>query len=452
MEAAKLFDQEINIYQEWFEQISTGSPKENIIRNLEEKYRIHSQKLAIECSCCNQPVIMVLREDSPHFRHQGDPCPSAENYKRYMTRLKGGEDSLTHRAGRAILRYYLESQLKHHSIIVQDGYLCRFTLKIVPDFILIHPDGTIWSIDYITGTREDETYNNYIQKRKEIYLNAGFKPFFFLDSSWLADVPDRSIVSFYKAERQMNTQTEIDLQWSTFVSEFFEAFGKTFVLREWFGVHQSYFNRDLLQTHEVFSLTYLDVAASKAYIQRFLPAQQNKFGYIVFRASISLERATSLDHSQQGFTWWEEEETNAMEQRLQVLSSQYERELIMEVEREQQEKQKLQMIEELEHQERLEIELANKREIEVSKPLIPVEDYDFMPVLFNEDVINLIRMDMSVSHAWQLVSTLKEYKSQLSRNSLERIRSQARYVMGPIKKPNLISQDLRSAMIEIAML
>ncbi|AJS58382.1 hypothetical protein [Paenibacillus sp. IHBB 10380] len=269
MEIAKLFDQDILIAKEWFEHSENGVPQENIVSLLEEKYRIHSKKKAFSCICCNQPVSMVLRIDSPHFRHQGDSCPSAQNFERYTNRVQAVEEPTKHRAGRAILRTYLEGQLKPYSVVVQDGYLIRTLLKMVPDFILTFPDGTNWSIDYVTGSRQDESYHNYIQKLSKTYRAAGFKPFFFIDSSWLAEVPDCSIVSFYKAEQQMTTKSETDLQWSAFVSEFISAIGKPFVLREWFGV-RNYFGHDAIQTSDVFSLAYVDLGAGKAFIQRLV--------------------------------------------------------------------------------------------------------------------------------------------------------------------------------------
>lgn len=226
MEVARLFDQDVFIAQEWFAAATAGIPRDEIVRNLESKYRIHSQKKVFQCPCCDQSVSLVLRGDSPHFRHQGDPCPSASNYERYATKIKTREDSLKHRAGRAILRTYLEGQLKPHHNDVQDGYMCRSALRIIPDFILTFPNGSIWSLDYVTGSRQDESYNSYIQKRKEAYKAAGFTPFFLIDSSWLAEVPDRSLVSFYLAESQMKYQSSIDRQWSAFVHEFLEAFGK----------------------------------------------------------------------------------------------------------------------------------------------------------------------------------------------------------------------------------
>ncbi|MCU6793337.1 hypothetical protein OB236_14580 [Paenibacillus sp. WQ 127069] len=451
MEVAVLIDQRIEINKEWFEQLSTGASRESVVRNLEEKYRIHSNKKVIECPCCSQPVTLVLRGETPHFRHR-DPCPSAENYERYITRIKKSEDNITHRAGRAILRTYLEGQLKPQSIIVQDGYMCRSSLKIVPDFILTFPDGSIWAIDYITGSREDEAYNNYIQKRTETYRAAGFKPFFFIDFSWLATVPERKVVSFYKAEQQMKIQTETDVQWTAFMSEFIDVFGKAFVLREYFGIQQHVFERDAFQSPDVYSLAYVDPGAGNAYIQRFIPVHHNKFGYHVHRSLISLERATSLDHLNHGFTWWDNEETEIMQQRLQILSSHYEREVAIAAEKEELKWQQQELNIEVVQQNHLVNDKFSKHTTVAKNPEILASDIELMNYLFSDNIRNLFHIDMSLSEALHILTTLRANKNLLSRIQMERIRSLAREVMGPIKYPNSIDSDLRRVLIDIAML
>jgi hypothetical protein len=322
MEIARLFDQEIDISEKWLTQASNGSSREKIVRTLEDKYRIHSQKKAFECVCCRQPVSLVLREESPHFRHQGDRCPSAENYVKYINGIGNGENILTHRVGRAILRTYLEGQLKPHSIVVQEGYMCRSALKIVPDFILSFPNGTTWSVDYVTGSREDESYNNYIMKRTTTYQAAGFKPFYFIDSSWIADVPDRSIVSLYLAEAQMKIQSSVDRQWTAFVQEFYETFGSSFVRKELFGIQRESIGMQSFapeEATEVCSLAYVDPGKGQAWIERFIPTKK-KFGYHLHRASISLEKATSLSPTKDEFQWWGIDETEDMRACLERLT------------------------------------------------------------------------------------------------------------------------------------
>lgn len=152
-----------------------------IVKTLESKYRIHSDKKTFTCICCEQPVSMVLRQDKFHFQHLGEGCPSSENYGRYTKQIKEEEDEHPHRLGKTILRTYLEGQLKIHHVELQEGYSYRKSLKIIPDLLIYFPNGDIWVVDYITGKKQVEAYNSFIKKRKEVYENEGFKYFFFID-------------------------------------------------------------------------------------------------------------------------------------------------------------------------------------------------------------------------------------------------------------------------------
>ncbi|SFB63032.1 hypothetical protein SAMN05216312_1273 [Cohnella sp. OV330] len=446
MEIAKIFDQTVDIYQEFLLLTNNGSSLESSYQELNDKYRIHSQKKAIICECCGQPVALVLREGAPHFRHQGEPCPSQENYKRYTTGTRGGE-SANHKAGLAILRTYLEGQLKPHKISVQNGYMCKKALKMVPDFLLNFPDGTIWAVDYITGIREEESYNNYIAKRTETYKTAGFTPFYFIDSSWMANVPDRSVISLFRAEQQIKLRSEIDLQWTEFVKEFVEVFGEAFVLQKLFGISSQPIAGRELKEYLVYSLTYIDPGAGKAYIQRFIPTQQSKFGLQVYRAEISLERATSLDQKQQGFTWWEREELTAMQLQMQTLSQQFEvavtveAALIAEEVLEQTRLSELLMIQ----QEKI------KKKITIHNETPVVYDPELASKLFSAEINSMINIDMNPSYARQILAAIKQNKSILSDERLIQIRNQARFVLGPIKNPNPLTPSLRSLLIDIAM-
>lgn len=87
------------------------------------------------------------------------------------------------------------------------------------------PSGEKWAIDYVTGSREDESYNNYLLKRTAAYQAAGFQPFYFIDASWITEVPNRSMISLYLAENQMKFHSSIDQDWSDFVNELMETFG-----------------------------------------------------------------------------------------------------------------------------------------------------------------------------------------------------------------------------------
>ncbi|MDQ0896262.1 MULTISPECIES: hypothetical protein [unclassified Paenibacillus] len=466
MEIAKLVYQEINIAEEWFKQATDGSSRETIVRSLEDKYRIHSQKDAFVCLCCNQPVRLVLREESPHFRHHGDRCPSAENYTKYIHRIRSGENTLTHRVGRTILRAYLEGQLKPRGVILQEGYMYRSALKIVPDFILTFPNGTKWSVDYVTGKREDNTYNNYISKRTSTYQAAGFRPFYFINADWIADVPDRSIVSLYLAESQMKIQSSVDQQWSAFVKEFYETFDASFVLREMFGVKSFGEQRLTPEAQDVFSLAYIDPSEGRAWIERFIPTNK-KFGYHIHRASISLEKATSLSEKLDEFQWWGLDETEDMRACLERLTHQYEAEqaAIAEREADRLEALKRKREEAAEYEERMkrQRELAANltRRAPTTVPTTALQPRSVttastkvfgLPAVEIASLVEKITLEMTAAEARRIHSILSPRKSSITKPTLEQIRAKARMVLGPNRNLNPIPHDLRKALIDLALL
>jgi hypothetical protein len=431
MEVARLADEDVNIHTEWFGHIAAGTLNISIIRQLEAKYRIHSKKKAFHCLCCQQPVSLVLRNDSPHFRHEGKPCPSGANYTRYISHNSSSENQSIHRAGRAILRTYLEGQLKPHQIDVQDGYMFKILLKIVPDFILTFPDGSLWAIDYVTGSRQNESYYNYIKKRAETYKAAGFHPIFLIDSSWLAEVPDRPIVSLYLAENQMKNYTSMDEKWTEFVIEFFDAFGVGFVLREWFNV-----NFSLYSESKVFSLIYVNPIAGTATVQRFIPAT-GTFGLNVHRTNLSLEEASSLNEKKTGFRWWEESETDRMQERLQELALAYEAE-------------QKRLVDEAEQHRLNQLKKTRRVQVNFSREtsLMPIgvskKEKELIQILTNKNI--------SVSEASSLYLFLKNHKSQITKGTMDYIRNQCRDIMGTIQNPNPIAYGLRTVLINIAFL
>ena len=192
MEIAKLLHKNIRLDEERLKYENNGFQWPEIERKLNKLYRMHSDKNAFTCLCCGKPVKMVLISTKTcHFRHlHEDPCPGKENYGEYRKKVAGQENEYKHKVGKAFLREYLEGQLKIHGIEVKDGYVYAKKLRIVPDLLLHFPNGLIWAIDYVTGTKEDENYNNYIKKRITTYTEAGFRPFFFIDKSWLSVHPE----------------------------------------------------------------------------------------------------------------------------------------------------------------------------------------------------------------------------------------------------------------------
>lgn len=436
MEIAKLAEFEVNIVQEWALLEKEGYSREKIIDTLEQEYRIHSQKSAFQCSCCKKRVTIVLREDSPHFRHEGERCPSADNYKSYRNRVERYEQLEVHRVGRIILRTYLEGQLKFHGIIVEDGYMYRTALKIVPDFILTFPDGQKWSVDYVTGLKVDDTYHRYIKKRNNTYLEAGFKPLYFIDSSWLAEVPNRSVITLYLAEFLMKVRSSKDNQWEEFINEYYEVFDEEIVNQELFGKgHLTILERGI----EVYSLAYIKPDGGTAEIQRFIP-YTNKFGYHVHRSTISLERAVSVSHNLQEFKWWDEEEDRIMIGNLERLNEIIEREtatyLTAAVENK------------VEH---LEPEVIANNAKSMNNHLSSEASVHILSSSIHH-IIEMITEEMEVSLAREIHANIKNRQSIMNNKDLEQIRIKARSVMGKLSEKKYMSVELRKALIDIALL
>lgn len=151
MEVAYLLDDRIYLEEERNSLEQETLSYNEIVKSLERRYRVHSDKKVFTCICCKQPVSMVLRKDKFHFKHIGEGCPSSENYSHYTKQIKGEENEQSHRLGKTMIRTYLEGQLKIHGINVQEGYSYRKTIKIIPDILLYFPNGDIWVVDYITG-------------------------------------------------------------------------------------------------------------------------------------------------------------------------------------------------------------------------------------------------------------------------------------------------------------
>lgn len=435
MEIAKLAESEVNIVQQWAMLEKEGDSREKIIDTLEQEYRIHSQKSAFQCSCCEQRVTLVLREDSPHFRHEGKRCPSADNYRTYLKRVEKHEQLEVHRVGRVILRTYLEGQLKIHGIIVEEGYMYRTALKIVPDFILTFPDEQKWSVDYVTGLKVDDTYHRYIKKRNNTYLETGFKPIYFIDSSWLAEVPKRSIITLYLAEFLMKVRSSKDNQWEEFINEYYEVFDEKIVNQELFGVAQlTLLERGI----EIYSLAYINPDRGTAEIQRFIP-YTNKFGYHVHRSTISLESAVSVSHNLQEFKWWDEEEDRAMIGNLERLNDVTEREAATYLAASAEDKY-----------DHLEPEVIENKAKSINHITSEPSVHNLSSSI--RHIIEMICEEMDASLAREIHANIKNRHPIMNSNELEIIRIKARSVMGKLSEKKYMSVELRKALIDIALL
>lgn len=432
MEIARLADRDIDILKEWSSLRSNGHSIDSAVDTLEQNFRIHSQKNGFRCKCCDQEVTMVLRKGSPHFRHQGERCPSADNYKSYIKRVNNYETKEIHSVGRIILRVYLEGQLRIRGVTVEDGYMYRTLLKIVPDFIVTFPDGRQWAIDYVTGKKQDDTYRNYINKRTNTYKEFGFNPVYLIDSSWIAEHPDHAMITLYLAENQMRASSSKDRMWTNFIQEYYDSFGEEFVHRELFSTSSI---KRLDPELKIYSLAYVNPNEGLARIQRIIPYSK-KFGYHVHSSTLSLEQVTSLSADMKEFQWWDENEDQVMIDTLNRLSAAFENEY------------------EIPHNE-LEVATASIDHIQATaaESINGFNRYEIANASSSaQTVLELINENMDVSLARDLVEIIKNLKSQMSREDLDLIRAKARSIMGKLSEHRNLPWDLREVLIEIALI
>ncbi|MFF2018904.1 hypothetical protein [Paenibacillus sp. NPDC058177] len=415
-----------------------------IVKSLESKYRIHSDKKTFTCICCKQPVSMVLRQDKFHFKHLGEGCPSSENYGRYNKQIKEEENEQPHRVGKTIIRTYLEGQLRIHDVEVQEGYSYRKSLKIIPDLMIYFPSGDIWVVDYITGKKQVEAYNSFIKKRKELYENEGFKYFFFIDKAWLSsEHPSIKAVSLYPAENQMLIQVKQDQLWEVFIANLIAKTDEEFLIKYLFGLDQT--SKEQL-TFEIRSLLYVDPSEGTALVQR-LVRLDSKWGLNIFRTEISLEKAASLHSSKNHFKWMgEDEETKRAE---------LEREVIAAYSKFKEEKQ-IKLNQELKVKKH-KTELVNKVNLNLPKTTSH-STYRLANVTpqsnatLSELFVKLQEQTIDIDEALVLYDYYKGSKIYKSRDELEEVRGLARTMMGPISNPNYLDRRLREILINLALL
>ncbi len=218
MNVALLNHYEIDIEREGIELEEAGYERNAVIEQLYKRYRGASKKGDFRCVCCDERVKMVLSDNKVFFfsHYDKDRCSYSENHKTYKSQ-KSLEDAPKHRAGKAILRTYLEGTCKTNVIRMTDGYRFKSTLSYVPDFILEFPSGQRWAIDYLTGLKNDKKYANSLHKRKNTYIEHHFTPIFLFDSYWLAYAPDISHVSLVDGELLCVGQTQLDNLWTDFI-------------------------------------------------------------------------------------------------------------------------------------------------------------------------------------------------------------------------------------------
>lgn len=312
MESAKLMNQAVNLQLEFSILKLKGHRWDGIRKILNDKYRKLSDIDSFLCSCCDRPVKMVLRQDAVHFRHDGDPCPLDQNYRRYDT-SREVESPTKFQIGKHLLREYLIGQLSIHQVNVQDGYSWLGKMDRIPDFLLEFPNGDRWCIDYITGVRDRASYTRTLTSRLEAYQKQGFTPFFFIDHEWMKILDDfPRIVSISSGEKRLCTPTVVDRFWSRQMNEWMTKPEGAFLIEQ---------TQYELAPFPIGSLNYINIDEREVTVIRTIPYPQEKFkfGYLVTEPiTLPLERALSLDHKGQ-FSLYAPDERERAESEHQLL-------------------------------------------------------------------------------------------------------------------------------------
>ncbi|WP_025692797.1 competence protein CoiA family protein [Paenibacillus zanthoxyli] len=445
MEVAYLLNDQIYLEEERRVLEDQNVVYSQIVKTLESKFRVHSDKKAFTCLCCKKPVSMVLRQDKFHFKHFGEGCPSSENYGRYTKQIKEEENEQPHRLGKTIIRTYLEGQLKIHSVEIKEGYSYRKSLKIIPDLLIYFPNGDVWVVDYITGKKQVEAYNSFIKKRKEVYENEGFKYFFFIDKTWLSsEHPSIKAVSLYPAENQMVLQGEQDQFWEVWIANLISKTDEDFTLNYLFRFTQTPQEKFAF---EVRSLLYVDPSEGTAVIQRLVKLD-SKWGLNIFRTEISLEKAASLNSAKTQFKWFvENEETQRTKKEIEIIAAYKNFKEEKEIEFKQEEL----------NAKNNKMEFLSKVKSDLpgnashSNHHLP----QFKPptdTTLSELFAKLQEQTIDVDEASVLYDYYKGSKIYKSKDEMEEVRSLARAMIGPITNPNYWDRKLREILINFALL
>ncbi|PLS02324.1 hypothetical protein [Neobacillus cucumis] len=317
MNVALLNDYEIDIERVGLELEEQGYKRYEVIEQLNKRYRVASKKGDFRCVCCDERVDMVLPDDKVFFfRHYDkETCSYSENHKTYKSQ-KSLEDMPKHRAGKAILRTYLEGTCKVNKIRLTDGYRFKSTLSYVPDFILEFPSGQKWAVDYLTGLKTDQKYANSLHKRRNTYIQHHFTPIFLFDSYWLAYEPDINHVSLVDGELLCVGQTQQDYLWTDFIRRLDTKLKDTLFIQRPFNL-------------QVKSMAYFAPYEREINIIRFLQQSDNprKTRTVYHPINVPLDKALTINHDQSDFTYTndtEEEYRQELKRQLELIHQQQE--------------------------------------------------------------------------------------------------------------------------------
>jgi hypothetical protein len=306
LEEAILHGDMVNI-----EAIRLGLERQNLNRNeikrqLNERYRVFSKKSAFICPCCNEPVNMNLtKEDGRpfYFKHlDGKKCTYSENSKTYENQVSSDQDKQRKDIGLTLFREILEGQLKPLGAEIERGYFYKKKLSFIPDFTVKFPfSEEIWAIDYYTSISQG-SYTHNLSKRINTYKTEGFKVFSFIDDLWLAVNAETDKGTLLSSEMLVAAKGKEDQNWDQFLNQDRSGISLHFIDPD-FSILQ--------HPIDTRSIAYVNTENRICKIIRFLIVEKNNRNLTFFKLSqptITLERALTLNSERDSFLLFSENE------------------------------------------------------------------------------------------------------------------------------------------------
>lgn len=310
LDSAYLHNSVFNIELKRRELEQQNLTRAEVKRWFEDNYRVFSKKSAFTCLCCNKPVNMNLTKDEGrpfYFRHNDESeCSYSENTTTYDKHVSKHEVKSKKDIGLTIFKEILEGELKPYDVEIERGYHYKKKLSFIPDFIIKFPNSEErWAIDYFTAIDQGLTsgsYARHLSKRMKTYKEEGFKPFSFVDYSWLSFLEETNKGTLLTAETYVTSKTHEDSLWDTFLEENLQ------------GDLLEFFRKDTGATIDEFNtrnIAYVDVFNRLCTIFRFIPISQHDRNITFYKLSSSevpLARALSVNADQNHFVLSKENE------------------------------------------------------------------------------------------------------------------------------------------------
>jgi hypothetical protein len=379
LDSAYLHNSIFNIEMKRRELEQQNLKRHEIVHRFESKYRVFSRKSAFTCLCCNKPVNMNLTKDEGrpfYFKHNDESeCSYSENTKTYDKHVAKLEDKPKKEIGLTIFREILEGELKPFNVEIERGYHYKKKLSFIPDFIIKFPNSEEkWAIDYFTAVDQGLTsgsYARHLSKRMNIYKEEGFKPFSFVDYSWLSFLEETNKGTLLTAETYVTSKTHEDNLWDAFLEGNLQGELLDFFIK---GIESA------VSEFNVRNIAYVDVNNRLCRIFRFLPIGQHDRNISFYKLSssdIPLSQALSVNSEQNHFVLSKENEDDRRNDFLkELIEKKLQFELIQkrlkeEEERVRREQERLKL-EEKEQRERL--QAAKQANLKQGKRLEDIED------------------------------------------------------------------------------